>query len=102
CIATQQAFVVDNTNPTKEDRSKYIAIAKANKFKVIGYYFKSKLSEAMNRNSQREGKENIPEIGIKGTFSKLEIPQYEEGFDELYFVEIEQGKFKIKEWENEI
>lgn len=102
CIAIQQRFVVDNTNPTKEGRAKYISNAKANKFKVIGYYFQSKLHDALNRNSQREGKECIPEIGIKGTFSKLEIPTFDEGFDELYFVEIENNSFTIKEWNNEI
>jgi predicted kinase len=102
CIATQQRFVVDNTNPTKEDRAKYISIAKANKFKVIGYYFQSKLSDALSRNSQRTGKENIPDVGIKGTFSKLEIPSFDEGFDELYFVEIDGTEFIINKWNNEI
>jgi predicted kinase len=102
CLLTRQAFVVDNTNPTKEERAKYISVAKENKFKVIGYYFQSKLAEALTRNSQRTGKENIPEIGIKGTFSKLEMPSQEEGFDELYYVEIENNNFLIKEWTNEI
>ncbi len=27
CIETQQRFVVDNTNPTKEKRAKYISVA---------------------------------------------------------------------------
>ncbi|MDR6563039.1 MULTISPECIES: ATP-binding protein [unclassified Arcicella] len=102
CLATQQRYVVDNTNPTKVDRAKYISDAKANKFKVVGYYFQSKINDALNRNSQRLGKENIPEVGIKGTFNKLEIPTFDEGFDELYFVEIDDNNFKIKEWENEI
>jgi len=93
---------VDNTNPTKEERAVYISFAKENKFKVIGYYFQSKIQDALLRNSQREGKENIPEIGIKGTFNKLEIPDYSEGFDELYFVELEHDKFIIREWQNEI
>ncbi|HEX6427542.1 MAG TPA: ATP-binding protein, partial [Niastella sp.] len=30
CILTQHPFVVDNTNPTKEEREKYISVAKAN------------------------------------------------------------------------
>lgn len=102
CISTQQAFVVDNTNPSINDRAKYISIAKANKFKIIGYYFQSKLSESLSRNSLRSGKENIAEVGIKGTFSKLELPGYEEGFDELYYVEIKDNSFQIKEWTNEI
>ena len=102
CIVTRQPFVVDNTIPTKEDRMKYISIAKENKFKVIGYYFQSKLNESIDRNSLRSGKECIPEVGIKGTFNKLELPDLEEGFDELYYVEIIDGKFEIKEWINEI
>jgi predicted kinase len=102
CLSIQQPFVVDNTNPTKEDRERYISIAKSNKFKVVGYYFQSKLGESINRNNQRTGKENIPEVGIKGTFSKLEIPGFEEGFDELYYVQIENNTFKINHWANEI
>ena len=102
CLSIQQPFVVDNTNPTKEDRERYISIAKSNKFKVVGYYFQSKLGESISRNNQRTGKENIPEVGIKGTFSKLEIPGFEEGFDELYYVKIENNTFKINQWENEI
>jgi len=102
CYQTQQRFVVDNTNPTKEARAKYISEAKANKFKVIGYYFQSKLQDALYRNSLRSGKENIPDIGIMGTYNKLEIPDFEEGFDELYFVALENNNFVIKDWKNEI
>jgi predicted kinase len=104
CFATQQRFVVDNTNPTKLDRQKYIAAAKASKFKVISYFFRSQLDEAIKRNSKREGKENIPEIGIRGTFKKFEIPSFDEGFDELFEVVIEDNQFVIRKWndENEI
>jgi predicted kinase len=102
CFLTQHPFVVDNTNPTKEERAKYISLAKANKFKVIGYYFQSKLADALSRNSQRHGNENIPEVGIKGTFNKLVKPDPEEGFDELYYVEIDNNEFIVKKWTNEI
>lgn len=102
CITTQQPFVIDNTNPSKEDRTGYIWIAKENKFRVIGYYFQSKVAEALIRNNQRSGKEKIPEVGIKGTSKKLELPDFEEGFDELYYVEIINEEFVIKEWTNEI
>jgi len=64
CVVTRQPFVVDNTNPTKEDRGKYISVAKANKFKVIGYYFQSNLYESISRNNQRSGKECIPEMMV--------------------------------------
>ena len=102
CIDTKQPFVIDNTNPTKHDREKYISIAKNKQFKVIGYYFQSKIKDALLRNSQRQGKENIPAIGIQGTFNKLEIPKIEEGFDQLFYVELSDNNFIIKEWTNEI
>jgi len=102
CFSTQQPFVIDNTNPTIEERRKYIELAIKHKYKVIGYYFQSKIEESIERNRQRQGKEHIPEIGIRGTYHKLELPSYKEGFDQLYYVEIQNNGFIIKEWENEI
>lgn len=65
CYQTTMSFVVDNTNPTKEERKKYIKLAKENQAKVIGYYFQSKIEDAIARNKQRQGKAYIPEIAIK-------------------------------------
>jgi predicted kinase len=39
CLSTQQRFVVDNTNPTRAERARYIALARQAKFKVIAYFF---------------------------------------------------------------
>ncbi len=102
CLSAQQAFVVDNTNSTLQGRARYIAAAKAEGFRVKGYYFSSKLEEALSRNGRRAGKERIPEIGIRGIFNKLQIPVSEEGFDELYHVEIATPTFNVKEWKHEI
>ncbi len=102
CILTSQPFVIDNTNPSIDERAKYISIAKANKFKVIGYYFQSKLSNAVDRNNRRVGKEKIPEIGIRGTFKRLNLPSISEGFDELYYVSAENDMFIIKRWSDEV
>lgn len=102
CIETQQKFVIDNTNPTKEDRRRYIPLIKDAKFKLIGYYFQSKIEEAIERNTKREGKQKIPDTGIKATYSKLELPSLDEGFDELFYVELNNGEFIIKEWDDEI
>lgn len=102
CFSVQQSFVVDNTNVGKADREKYITLAKQYKFKVTGYYFKSALAGAIARNSHRSGKAFIPEVGIRGTYSRLELPSPEEGFDELYFVEIVDNTFVIKPWTDEV
>jgi len=99
CIEAKQRFVVDNTNPTVAVRHKYIEMATAAEFKIIGYYFQSKIQEAIKRNSTRSGKACIPEKGIRAAYAKLQIPTFSEGFDVLYYVTInENNTFTINQW----
>ena len=83
CIKAKQPLVIDNTNPTRKDREGYIEKLKSNGFRIIGYYFKSSIEECLARNRQRSRKINIPEIAIKGTYNKLEIPDYS-GWQSFY------------------
>lgn len=98
CFKTHTKFVVDNTNVTKEERASIICPAKERKYQVIGYYFNSEIKAAIARNQQRTGKAKIPERGILGCYNKLELPSYEEGFDQLYYVSIEKNQFVVSEW----
>ncbi len=100
CIDARQPFVVDNTNPTREERRRYIAAAKAAGFKVVGYYFESRVSQALLRNNARP--DQIPERGIKGTSARLEHPDRSEGFDELFYVRIAESGFDVQEWRDEV
>lgn len=103
CLEAKQPFVIDNTNLTREARANYIKQAKAAGFRVTGYYFKSALQDALERNRQRSGKALIPEKGIIGAHRKLEPPSLGEGFDRLFCVEIaENGQFIVKEWSDEV
>jgi predicted kinase len=103
CIKAKQPFVIDNTNPTVIDRKKYIDIAKAADFKVVGYYFQSNINDAVLRNEERAGKEHISLAGIRSTYARLQIPNRKEGFDELYYVRIDrENKFVVEEWKDEI
>jgi predicted kinase len=102
CLDTQSKFVIDNTSPLQKDREGIIQAAKEKKYKIVGYYFNSSIQDAIERNNERKGKAKIPEIGIKGCYSKLQIPSYDEGFDELYYVSIQDGSFIISDWKNEI
>lgn len=86
CLRTSARFVVDNTNPTKEERQRYILPALEARYEVIGYYFETGITEALERNALRSGKELIPEKGIRATRNKLEIPSWEEGFTRLFHV----------------
>lgn len=100
CLQMQQRFVVDNTNPTVEERKKYIDLAKKAHYKIIGYYFPTTTEKALQRNQHRTGKARIPIAGILGTFKKLRTPAWHEGFDQLYTVEINaENQFVVKEWQ---
>lgn len=100
CIEMPHSFVVDNTNPTMLDRRPYIEKAKANGLSVVGYYFNSSIKPAIARNGQRSGKEKIPDVGIRATHAKMELPNASEGFDSLFYVSIgEDGKFIVSKWD---
>lgn len=102
CIEAKQPFVIDNTNPTRAERERYIAAAKAGDFAVIGYYFESRVSDALARNAQRSTAAQVPEVGIKGTSARLERPSKAEGFDRLYYVKISAAGFEVQEWRDEV
>jgi predicted kinase len=103
CLEAKQRFVVDNTNPTVEDRRRYITPAKEQGFQIIGYYFPPDLDGCKKRNLQRSKKQVIPVAGILATYKKLQLPSFKEGFDMLYTVKISLNySFSIEEWKNEI
>ena len=96
CSTSKTKMVIDNTNPTREDRARYIGRAKDAGFEVISYYFETDLNSTLERNCHREGKANIPEVGVRATFKKLEVPSLDEGFDEIFKVKIVgNGEFLI-------
>ena len=103
CLEAKQPFVIDNTNPTIEDRARYIVPARKSKFNVFGYYFQSSTQAALQRNAQRSGIERIPDKGVLGTYKRLQSPSLDEGFDQLYTVSVgENNTFIIKDWSHEL
>lgn len=101
CLQTRQRFVVDNTNPTAEERQKYILLAQTKQYEVVGYYFESKIKDAIERNNLRSGKALIPEKGIMGTYHRLEVPSLDEGFDKLFYVRLTHNNcFDIVPWKS--
>jgi predicted kinase len=103
CIDTRQPFVVDNTNPTRAERQVYIEAAKQAGLRVIGYYFQSRVEDCKRRNEQRSVDERIPVRGILGTSGRMELPKSGEGFDELFYVRIDEAnRFVVEEWKDEV
>ncbi len=101
CRAAGCSYVVDNTNPTREDRARYIVPAKADGYRIVGYFMQSRLQECIARNNLREGKEKIPPKAIAMTSNRLERPDRSEGFDELFFVSNDGNNMTISEWREE-
>ncbi len=104
CVAVGRNYAIDNTNPTRADRERYIPYAKENGYRVVGYFMESKLSPCIARNNLRAGAERIPATAIAATSNKLEMPSYSEGFDELYFVKNDGVAMTVEKWreKNEI
>jgi len=103
CFNTSMPLVLDNTNVSVADRNKYIALAKKNQYRVKGYYFRSDVKNCLLRNTRRTGKSKVPEVAILSKYKTLELPSLHEGFDELFYVEaVEENRFIINEWKNEI
>ncbi len=103
CLEGKTKCVVDNTNLTREERARYIAPAKAAGFSVAGYFFESRVADAIRRNSERPPDERVPDKGILGGSGRLELPSRSEGFDRLFFVRFNGANgFEVKEWKDEI
>lgn len=94
-----RSVVVDNTNPTVEERASLIEIGKLYGVQILGYYFQSKVSDCLERNQQRTGKARVPDVGIYATTKKLVPPSYAEGFHQLFYVKMaEDSAFEIRAW----
>ena len=85
-LAAGRSVVVDNTNPTPAARAPLIAIGKRHGARIIAYYFEVAVRTAVARNSQREGKAQVPKVAIFATAKKLVPPSADEGFDEVHVV----------------
>ena len=96
CLQTGQRFVVDNTNPTASERRRYVESALEAGYEVVGYEFRASAGEALERNSRRAGRAQIPISGLLGTFKRLEGMRLEEGYARVLVVEIgEAGQFVV-------
>ena len=83
-LRTGSSVVVDNTNPSVEDRRPLIELGRELGAKIVGYYFESTVRQSVGRNRRREGKAQVPDVAIFATAKRLATPTYPEGFDELF------------------
>ena len=94
CLETRMPFVVDNTNPTVAERSRYVAPARAAGFKVVGYVVEVDHAVAAGRNAARA--RVVPAAGLRDVARRLIRPTPEEGFDELFHATAAPGGWRIE------
>jgi predicted kinase len=86
-----RSVVVDNTNPTAEDRAPLIEVARRYGAEVVGFFFESELEDCLERNRRRAGRERVPDRALHITLNRLRPPTPAEGFDRLYRVALAAG-----------
>ena len=79
-------------------RERYIPAAREAGYRIYGYLFRGNISDCIERNSHRTGKARVPDRAITAISSKMEMPDFAEGFDEIYFVDQVDGDFKILDY----
>ncbi|HKJ95852.1 MAG TPA: ATP-binding protein [Gammaproteobacteria bacterium] len=92
CLSAKLPFVVDNTNPTRDDRRRYLAPAREAGFETLAYFFDVPLPDVIERNARRSDKAPIPTAGIRGTANRIEMPRPAEGIDRVYVVTIDPAR----------
>ena len=95
-LSAGRCVVVDNTNPTLEDRRALIGLGGEYGARIVGYFFDASVSECIRRNEVREGKARVPDVAIYATAKKLVVPSIEEGFDGLLRVRLNDSAFEVR------
>ncbi len=94
-LGAGRSVVVDNTNPTVEDRRPLVELGHEFGARIVGYYFESAVRGCLARNARREGKARVPDVAIYATAKKLIPPTPAEGFDELLNVRLNDSAFEV-------
>ena len=85
-LAAGKSVVVDNTNPSVEERASTIDTARSFGARVVAYYFESPLSECAARNKERPEEARVPDVGLFATAKRFVRPSRQEGFEEILTV----------------
>jgi predicted kinase len=95
-LSSGSPVVVDNTNPTPEERREIVELGRRYTARIVGYYFESGVRDCVERNRRREGKARVPDVAIYATAKRLDAPSYSEGFDELFRVRMTGSSFEVE------
>jgi predicted kinase len=91
-LGAGESVVIDNTNPTIQERARIIKMARGYQARVAAYYFDVSTRAAVARNAARTGRGKVPNVAIFTTAKRLQPPTEAEGFDELFRVQLNEDR----------
>jgi predicted kinase len=97
-LAHRRSVVIDNTNATRAERVDPIARGRAHGARVIGYCFAVDVREALARNAGRSGRARVPDVAVHVIARRLVPPSWDEGWDELWSVRLDERGFHVAPW----
>jgi predicted kinase len=86
-LAEGRSVVVDNTNPSVEDRAPLIAAARAADAVVRCVWIDTPFRTCLERNAARQGRAQVPRVGVLATRARFVPPTLAEGFDKVDVVQ---------------
>ena len=91
-LASGRSVIIDNTNATVADRAAILSIARTHRADVRCYFIDVTTRAAVARNAGRADKEKVPNVAIFTVAKRLQRPTAEEGFDQLFCVQITESR----------
>ena len=79
-LAAGRSVVVDNTNPSREERSALVELAREAGVPVRAVWLDVPLETCLRRNAARTGRALVPLVGVLATVDRFVPPSSEEGF----------------------
>jgi predicted kinase len=99
-LAAGKSVLVDNTNPSVEERATTIDTARSFGARVVGYFLESPLQECAARNEARADDARVPDVGLFATAKRFVRPSKQEGFEEILTVRtLPDFRFEIAPYE---
>ena len=93
----RKSCVVDNTNINVAERNRYISMAREIKdVRIVVYCFVPDLNGCLARNDKRAERAHVPASAVKERLGKFEMPDFDEGIDEIFYVRTSENGFEIR------
>ena len=79
-LAAGRSVVVDNTNPSREERAALVRLAQEAGVGARAVWLDLPFETCLERNLAREGRAQVPLVGVLATRRRLVPPSVDEGF----------------------